>query len=103
MLFRRDQNLCLYCGNIFSESELTRDHVLARSRGGHDIWMNVATACRKCNQRKGQRSPEEASMPLLAVPFVPNQMEYMVLANRNILTNQMDFLKSGFSKHMKYT
>ncbi len=102
LLFRRDQNLCLYCGSSFSDYELTRDHVIARSRGGRDTWTNVAAACRRCNQRKGQRTPEEAGMPLLAVPFVPNQMEYMVLANRNILANQMEFLKSGFSKHMRY-
>ena len=103
LLFRRDQNLCLYCGNTFAEHELTRDHIIARSRGGQDRWTNVATSCRRCNQRKGQRAPEEAGMPLLAVPFVPNKMEYMVLANRNILANQMEFLKSGFSKHMRYT
>ena len=102
LLFRRDQHLCLYCGYEFPDYALTRDHITARSRGGWDVWTNVATACRKCNQRKGQRNPEEAGMPLLAVPFVPNQMEYMVLANRNILANQMEFLKSGFSKHMRY-
>ncbi len=101
LLFRRDQNLCLYCGNQFSDAELTRDHILAKSRGGKDVWTNLAAACRRCNQRKGNRTPEEAGMPLLAVPFVPNQMEWLALANRNILADQMAFLKAGFSNYMK--
>lgn len=101
ILFRRDQNICLYCGNQFSDMFLTRDHILAKSRGGQDTWTNLVTACRRCNQRKGHRTPEESNMPLLAVPFVPNHMEMLVLANRNILIDQMAFLKTGFSKNMR--
>lgn len=101
MLFRRDQNLCLYCGRHFRDIDLTRDHVVAKCRGGLDTWTNLVTACRRCNQRKGNELPEEAGMTLLAVPFVPNQVEYLALANRNILADQMSFLKSGFSKNMR--
>ncbi|MBL4866295.1 MAG: HNH endonuclease [Pseudomonadales bacterium] len=101
MLFRRDQNLCLYCGRHFSHVDLTRDHIIAKCRGGLDTWTNLVTACRRCNQRKGNESPESAGMALLAVPFVPNQVEYLALANRNILADQMVFLKSGFSKNMR--
>lgn len=100
LLFRRDHNICLYCGNKFPDVALTRDHVLAQSRGGRDTWMNLVTACRRCNQRKGSRTPEEASMPLLAVPFVPNQMELLALSNRHILADQMAYLESGFSSNM---
>jgi len=101
MLFRRDQHLCLYCGGEFRDVDLTRDHVLAKSRGGLDTWTNLVTACRRCNQRKGDEPPEKAGMALLAVPFVPNQVEYLALANRNILADQMAFLKNGFSKNMR--
>jgi hypothetical protein len=45
LLFRRDRNMCAYCGLVFARHLLTRDHILARSRGGRDDWMNVATAC----------------------------------------------------------
>ncbi len=100
LLFRRDRNICLYCGEQFSTDRLTRDHVQPRSRGGKEKWTNLVSACRRCNQRKGNRTPEEAKMPLLAVPFKPNKMEYLALANRNILADQMEFLRSGFSKHM---
>lgn len=97
-LFLRDGHLCLYCGSEFSEGMLTRDHVTPLSHGGRDCWSNVLTACRACNTRKGGRTPEEAGMPLLAVPFVPNYAEYLVLSNRRILADQMAFLKARFRR-----
>lgn len=98
-LFLRDANLCMYCGGNYHESYLTRDHVLPISKGGTDRWSNVVTACRTCNTRKGNRRPEEANMPLLAIPYVPNWAEYLALSNRKILADQMEFLKSQFSGH----
>ena len=96
-LFRRDAHLCMYCGHHYHESELTRDHVTPMSRGGKDRWSNVVTACRNCNTRKGNRNPEQANMPLLAIPYVPNWAEYLALSNRKILADQMEFLKTQFS------
>lgn len=97
-LFRRDNHLCLYCGQTFTPSQLTRDHIIPRSRGGQDKWTNVATACARCNHAKGARTPEEANMPLLAVPFRPNIYERFYLMNRRILADQMAFLSSHFSQ-----
>ena len=94
-LFRRDRNLCLYCGERFPVSALTRDHVVPRSRGGADTWENVVSACGPCNRRKGARTPEEARMPLLAVPYAPQVAEWLVLSNRRILADQMRFLQAG--------
>lgn len=91
-LFHRDQHLCAYCGDRMTSQRLTRDHVVPVSQGGRDIWMNVVTACRPCNQRKSGRTPEQASMQLLYAPYVPNKAEYLILCNRNILVDQMDFL-----------
>ncbi len=96
-LFLRDAHLCMYCGGEFRESQLTRDHVLPMSRGGKDRWSNVVTACRFCNARKGNKTPEEARSPLFAIPYVPNWAEYLALSNRRILADQMEFLKSQFS------
>jgi len=95
-LFRRDKHTCLYCGREHRDSNLTRDHVKPLSRGGRDKWRNVVTACKRCNARKGSRFPEEAHMPLLAIPYVPNLAEYLVLRNRLILGDQMEFLKMQF-------
>jgi hypothetical protein len=91
-LFRRDWNVCAYCGEEFSNGELTRDHVLPRSRGGIDKWENVVAACGGCNKIKDNKTPEEANMPLLYVPYAPNRAEYLILKNRRILVDQMEFL-----------
>ncbi|MEC8374816.1 MAG: HNH endonuclease [Pseudomonadota bacterium] len=98
-LFRRDSYLCMYCGQKFSPKRLTRDHIVPRSRGGKDSWTNVATACQRCNHAKGAKTPEEANMPLLAVPFRPNVYERFYLMNRRILTDQMAFLQSHFTQN----
>ena len=100
-LFRRDQNLCLYCGGQFGVADLSRDHIVPLSRGGTDSWTNVVTSCRRCNNRKADRRPEEADMQLLAVPFAPNQYEFLYLSNHNVLADQMQFLSARFSRHIK--
>lgn len=100
-LFRRDRFMCLYCGETHAPSKLTRDHVIPTSRGGDDVWSNVASSCIRCNQAKGARTPEEAHMPLLALPYVPSRVEAMVLRNRRILTDQMEFLKQHLPKRSR--
>ncbi|MBB5207302.1 HNH endonuclease [Chiayiivirga flava] len=93
-LFARDGHLCLYCGEQFGRYQLTRDHVQPVSRGGRDVWENVVAACLHCNVRKGGRTPLQAGMPLLAVPYRPSWVEHLILSNRNILADQMEFLRS---------
>jgi 5-methylcytosine-specific restriction endonuclease McrA len=100
-LFARDANLCLYCGNEFSRQALTRDHVVPISRGGRDVWENVVTACFHCNSRKGGRTPQQAGMPLLAVPYRPSWVEHLILSNRHILADQMAFLKSHLPRRAR--
>lgn len=70
-VLRRDRHRCGYCG----ASANTVDHVLPHSRGGQMSWNNLVAACRACNGRKGNRTPEEAKMPLRARPYVPLRME----------------------------
>lgn len=101
-LFARDEHLCMYCGNTFSESELTRDHIVPLSRGGLDVWENVVSACRRCNQHKGNFLLEDIGMELLATPYRPNLAEYLALVNdRRIRADQMEFLSSQFSKNYR--
>lgn len=103
-LFRRDECVCMYCGDSFPDRFLTRDHVTPLSQGGKDCWSNVVTACRACNHAKGARDPDSAHMPLLAIPYVPNRAEYLVLSNRRILSDQMAFLMKRFRRdsRLKY-
>ncbi|MGY0577218.1 MAG: HNH endonuclease [Paraglaciecola chathamensis] len=98
-LFRRDNYLCMYCGQKFRIPELTRDHIIPRAKGGRDTWTNCASACNRCNCFKADRTPEEAGLSLIAVPFTPNIYERFYLMNRRILSDQMVFLGSHFSKN----
>lgn len=99
-LFARDAHLCLYCGQQFGHHRLTRDHVLPRMLGGRDLWENVVTACISCNTRKGGRTPTQAGMPLLAVPYRPSWIEHLILSNRNILADQMEFLRNQLPRRI---
>jgi hypothetical protein len=95
LLFARDRQLCAYCGERFMLRDLSRDHVVPVSTGGKDRWTNVVTACRRCNTKKGNRRPEQAGMPLIYVPYVPNRHEHFILRNRRILADQMEYLLTG--------
>ncbi|AHK79294.1 HNH endonuclease [Ectothiorhodospira haloalkaliphila] len=97
-LFKRDAHLCLYCGNPFPYRDLSRDHVTPISQGGQDHWSNVVTACKRCNNHKAGRTPEQAAMQLLAVPFVPTHAEYIYLQGRRVLADQMEFLQAHFPR-----
>jgi hypothetical protein len=97
-LFRRDANVCMYCAERYLTSELTRDHIQPISLGGEDIWTNVVTACRRCNNHKGGRTPEQACMQLVAVPFSPTYAEYIYLKGRRVLADQMQYLLTHFPR-----
>jgi hypothetical protein len=100
-LFRRDRHMCAYCGSEYNYFRLTRDHIRPLSRGGRDTWMNVVTACRQCNGQKRNRMPEEAGIELLYAPYVPNKAEYLILTNRRILSDQMEFLRQHVAAHSR--
>jgi hypothetical protein len=100
-LFERDRNICAYCAGTFKKSLLTRDHIIPTSKGGKDSWENVVTACVHCNQWKGDRTPEEAGMNLIYLPYVPSYAEALILQNRRILASQMDFLAATVSKNSR--
>ncbi|OFY62927.1 MAG: HNH endonuclease [Bacteroidetes bacterium RIFCSPLOWO2_02_FULL_36_8] len=73
-VLKRDNYECQYCG---SSKELTLDHLMPRSRGGAHSWTNVVTACKNCNSRKGDSTPEEAKMNLRNKPFRPSFIMYL--------------------------
>jgi 5-methylcytosine-specific restriction endonuclease McrA len=91
-LFARDRQVCAYCAGRFGLDDLTREHIVPTSRGGHDTWMNCITACRACNGHKGNRLPEESGLSLHYLPYVPSLHEDMILRGRRILADQMEFL-----------
>lgn len=66
-VLRRDNFVCAFCGG----KATTIDHVLPRSKGGKNSWKNTVSACSPCNNRKADRTPEQAKMPLLFQGRVP--------------------------------
>ncbi len=68
-VFKRDNFECQYCG---TRRDLTLDHVMPSSRGGAHTWTNLVTACKRCNARKGDFTPEEAQMTLPRKPYKPS-------------------------------
>lgn len=70
-VFKRDQYSCQYCAKVLIPSKLTLDHILPKTKGGENSWRNCVTACFDCNNKKGNKTPEEAKMPLIKKPTVP--------------------------------
>lgn len=79
-IFRRDDYSCQYCG--VRSHDLTLDHIMPRHRGGPHTWLNLVSACRTCNHRKGGRTPEEARMRLRRQPFQPYAGPYYAIERR---------------------
>ena len=100
-LFGRDRNTCAYCGTHVTDAVATRDHILATARGGTNTWMNVVTSCKQCNNHKDCMTLEEAHMSLLYAPYVPDRAEALILSNRSILADQMEFLMAHLPKHSR--
>ena len=73
-IIRRDNHRCQFCG---VSTNLTIDHIIPKSKGGEDAWENLTTACIKCNNKKGDRTPEEAKMVLFNNPKKPSHITFI--------------------------
>ena len=69
-VFRRDRYNCQYCGTTCKTSDLTIDHVRPRDMGGITSWENCVACCYDCNNKKANRTPKMANMPLLHKPSI---------------------------------
>lgn len=67
-ILARDRHTCQYCASGDVPTKLTLDHIVPRSRGGATAWENLVACCFACNNRKGDRTPVEAGMPLARYP-----------------------------------
>lgn len=86
-IYQRDHNMCQYCGKKLSTKELTLDHVLPLAQGGRTSWTNLVVACFPCNNRKGDKTPDQANMLLIRKPFKP----------------KVDMTLYGHTQHPKYS
>lgn len=94
-IYARDGYGCQYCGESFSDRDLTFDHVIPSSHGGTKGWENIVTCCVPCNRRKDARTPEEAGMPLLRRPVRPTKTALLLrvtLGARTVPASWRDWL-----------
>jgi 5-methylcytosine-specific restriction endonuclease McrA len=96
-VLRRDNFLCQYCG---TSRNLTLDHLLPRSRGGENTWLNIVTACSKCNSRKGDRTPEEAGLKLLRQPVKPSLNTFLQLHLNDANEDWQVYLSTGKNRNI---
>ncbi|MBN3032659.1 MAG: HNH endonuclease [Candidatus Saganbacteria bacterium] len=80
-IFLRDNHTCQYCGR--TNTELTLDHVVPKSRGGEESWSNLVVCCPRCNSKKGDRTLEEAGLKLIGTPYRPPSALYLQLTRMN--------------------
>lgn len=86
-IFLRDNHTCQYCGKKYDFRHLTYDHVIPKSKWFSELssattWTNIVTCCFTCNNKKGNRSPSEANMPLIKLPTKPNKSpKYLPIAH----------------------
>ncbi len=78
----RDRYCCAYCGQKFPRNGLTYDHIIPRAQGGKTNWHNIVLACHKDNGVKGNRTPEQAGMPLLWRPWKPTAADLASVGER---------------------
>ncbi|MDQ7816123.1 MAG: HNH endonuclease [Melioribacteraceae bacterium] len=74
-ILKRDGHKCAYCGR--GDLPLTIDHVIPKSKGGDESWENLVAACLPCNNRKGDRTPDEVEMHLRIRPYTPNHIMFI--------------------------
>ena len=81
LIMKRDGYKCLYCG---ATENLTLDHIIPQSRGGENSWENLVTCCGSCNVKKGNRTPQEAGMPLLKEVKRPYNKLHLTINTSNV-------------------
>jgi 5-methylcytosine-specific restriction endonuclease McrA len=91
-VFARDGWTCQYCG---ARANLTVDHVVPRSKGGHSTWENIVASCAPCNRRKGNALPRQAGMSLRRSPRAPGPSVFIHVASPTIPAPWRQYLPSA--------
>jgi len=86
-LIKRDKHSCQYCAKKLLPFEITIDHILPRSHGGNTSFINCVVSCRTCNNKKADRTPEQANMPLIKEPIHPSFSNFCNLSEKNDVWN----------------
>lgn len=89
-VFRRDNFECQYCGT--TKGEMTVDHIIPSSKGGEDSWQNLTTACKWCNNYKGDTLLEDCGLKLKRRPTRPNYIIFLKALAKEVDKNWEQYL-----------
>jgi len=89
-VFKRDEFRCQYCG---VNKDLTLDHLVPKSKGGKSLWTNLVTACKHCNAKKGDYSPEDAGLKLTKKPVRPSYIMFLKSKNGKTREDWIPYLE----------
>lgn len=92
-IYWRDKYTCQYCAKPYTYKNLTLDHVVPKSRGGGKSWTNLVSACTGCNQKKGNKTPSEAGMELISIPYTPKVSIIDLYYQKDIPQSWLGFIK----------
>lgn len=92
-IYWRDKYVCQYCAKKYTYKDLTLDHVIPKSRGGGKSWENLVSACTGCNQKKSNKTPSEAGMGLINIPYTPKMSIIDFYYQKNIPESWLSFIK----------
>lgn len=89
-IFKRDSFCCQYCGK---DKDLTLDHLIPKSKGGKSTWTNLVTACKSCNAKKGDFTPEQAGLKLLKKPIRPSYVMFLRSTSKSLRADWLPYLE----------
>lgn len=89
----RDGYVCAYCGKYGD----TIDHINPRALGGKDTWENCITACKACNNKKGDRTLAQLGWTLRYNPTVVTSSSYAKMlkharSDENLLKSWVEYI-----------
>lgn len=87
-IYDRDGGRCQYTGKELTRSSASLDHVLPKSRGGRDDFLNLVLCDKEVNMAKADQTPDEAGLTLLRKPFEPKGLP----VSATITANHVDWL-----------
>jgi hypothetical protein len=100
-VFLRDNHTCQYCGCKYEAKDLTKDHVIPRSKwnkkSSSTIWTNIATACKPCNLKKGNKTLQQSGMKILKEPVIPDKSKKYLR-----IYEYLDTIKENIPEEWKY-
>jgi 5-methylcytosine-specific restriction endonuclease McrA len=99
-VYMRDDWTCQYCKLKKLARDLTFDHVVPRYHGGKTNWTNIVTACKPCNNKKDNRTPEQANMVLNKRPEEPKWLpSQVILKIKDIPPEWLPYIQSTIKTH----